>query len=49
VHKLDFNYKLKIKQDLNNAIKTGYFPTGLYKLNSMTPECYNFLRKNGVI
>jgi len=45
---LDFNYKLKIKQDLNNAIKSGYFPAGLAKLNSTVPDLYNFLRKNRV-
>jgi hypothetical protein len=49
LRRLQFNSKLKIKQDLHNAIKTKYYPIGLAKLNSMDNELYNFLQKQGVI
>jgi Primase X len=48
LHRLDFNYRLKIKQDLRNAIKTKYYPFGLAKLSSTDSELYNFLRNHGV-
>jgi Primase X len=46
---LHFNSKLKIKQDLHNAIKTKYYPIGLAKLNSTDKELYNLLQNHGVI
>jgi hypothetical protein len=49
LHRLDFNANLKIKNNLNSALKTGYFPTGLYKLNSADPQFCNFLQEYGVI
>jgi hypothetical protein len=49
LHRLDFNANLKIKDNLNSALKTGYFPTGLYKLNSADPQFCNFLQEYGVI
>jgi Primase X len=49
LHRLDFNAKLKIKDNLNSAIKTGYFPTGLYKLNLADQQLYNLLQNHGVL
>lgn len=49
LHRLNFNSSLKIKENLNSAIKTGYFPTGLNKLILADKELYNFLRKHGAI
>lgn len=49
LRRLHFNSRLKIKQDLCNAIKTKYYPIGLAKLSSTDNEFYNFLRNHGVI
>jgi hypothetical protein len=49
LRRLDFNASLKIKDNLNGAIKNRYFPTGLYKLNCSDPQFYNFLQKHEVI
>ncbi len=49
VHRLFFNPRSKIKQDLTDAIKTRYYPIGLTKLYSTDKELYNFLQKQGVI
>ena len=53
LRRLHFNPKLKIKQDLNNAIKSKskkrYFPIGLAKLNFVDNEFYNFLVDKNII
>ena len=49
LRRLHFNPKSKIKQDLNNAIKTRYYPIGLVKLNSTDNELYSFLENHGII
>jgi hypothetical protein len=49
LRRLHFNSKLKIRQDLHNAIKTKYYPIGLAKLYSTDNKLYNFLQKHGVI
>jgi hypothetical protein len=49
LQRLQFNASLKIKNNLNSAIKTGYYPAGLAKINSTVPEFYNFLQKHGVV
>ena len=47
--RLQFNARTKIKQDLNTAIKTKYFPIGLAKLNYADKDLYNFLQNYGII
>jgi hypothetical protein len=49
LRRLHFNSKLKIRQDLNSAINTKYYPIGLAKLILTDKEPYSFLQGHGVI
>jgi hypothetical protein len=49
VRRLYFNPKLKIKQDLNGAIKARYYPIGLIKLSSADKELYECLFSERII
>lgn len=48
VRRLHFNPNSKIKQDLDGAIKTRYFPISLTKLFSTDKELYNLLHNHGI-
>jgi hypothetical protein len=48
VSRLFFNPRSKIKQDLNAAIKTRYYPISLTKLSFTDKELYNFLQNQGI-
>ena len=49
LRRLGFNAKLKIRQDLNSTIKTGYNPISLSRLNSTDNRFYKFLQNHGIV